>query len=115
MKGPDGSDIAPTGKSFEVDFYTVAKVGRCADRRREPDVRPRHLPEADRPQRLRLTQPVRVLQACRGASGHRLAADGTRRVNDPVRSTMLGPWLPLFDGRLHLAREAYFLEHGGEG
>lgn len=25
MKGPDGSDIAPTGKSFEVGFYTVAK------------------------------------------------------------------------------------------
>lgn len=25
MKGPDGSEIPPTGKSFEVDFYTVAK------------------------------------------------------------------------------------------
>lgn len=24
MKGPDGSDIPPTGKSFEVDFCTVA-------------------------------------------------------------------------------------------
>jgi hypothetical protein len=35
-------------------------------------------------------------------------------VNDPVRSTMLSPWLPLFDGPLHLAREAYFLDHGGD-
>ena len=43
-----------------------------------------------------------------GASVHEL-------VNDPVRSTMLGPWLPLFDGPLHLAHEAYFFEHGGEG
>ena len=25
MKGPDGRDIPPTGKSFEVDFCTVAK------------------------------------------------------------------------------------------
>lgn len=25
MKGPDGSDIPPTGKSFEVDFCTVAR------------------------------------------------------------------------------------------
>ena len=25
MKGPDGNDIAPTGKSFEVDFCTVAQ------------------------------------------------------------------------------------------
>jgi ketosteroid isomerase-like protein len=25
MQGPDGSEIPPTGKSFEVDFYTVAK------------------------------------------------------------------------------------------
>jgi len=25
MKGPDGKDIAPTGKSFEVDFCTVAR------------------------------------------------------------------------------------------
>ena len=24
MKGPDGKEIPPTGKSFEVDFYTVA-------------------------------------------------------------------------------------------
>jgi hypothetical protein len=24
-QGPDGSEIPPTGKSFEVDFYTVAK------------------------------------------------------------------------------------------
>jgi SnoaL-like polyketide cyclase len=25
MQGADGSEIAPTGKSFEVDFYTVAE------------------------------------------------------------------------------------------
>jgi ketosteroid isomerase-like protein len=25
MKAPDGSEIAPTGKSFEVDFCTVAQ------------------------------------------------------------------------------------------
>jgi hypothetical protein len=25
MQGPDGSEIPPTGRSFEVDFYTVAK------------------------------------------------------------------------------------------
>ena len=25
MKGPDGKDIPPTGKSFDVDFCTVAK------------------------------------------------------------------------------------------
>ena len=25
MKGPDGEEIAPTGKSFEVDFCTVAR------------------------------------------------------------------------------------------
>jgi hypothetical protein len=24
MQRPDGSEIPPTGKSFEVDFYTVA-------------------------------------------------------------------------------------------
>jgi hypothetical protein len=31
-------------------------------------------------------------------------------VNDPVRSSELGPWLPLFDGPLHAAREAYYWE-----
>ena len=25
MKAPDGSEIPPTGKSFDVDFYTVAR------------------------------------------------------------------------------------------
>jgi hypothetical protein len=35
-------------------------------------------------------------------------------VNDPVLSTMLSPWLPLFEGPLHLAREAYLLDHGGD-
>ena len=23
MKAPDGSDIPPTGKAFDVDFYTI--------------------------------------------------------------------------------------------
>lgn len=27
--------------------------------------------------------------------------------NDPVRSTEIGPWLPLFDGPLHRADEVY--------
>lgn len=31
-------------------------------------------------------------------------------MNDPVRSTAIGSWLPLFDGPLHSAREAYFWE-----
>ena len=33
MKGPDGKDIPPTGKSFEVDFCTVAhwKDGRITE------------------------------------------------------------------------------------
>lgn len=31
-------------------------------------------------------------------------------VNDPVRSTFLGSWLPLFDGPLHRAQEAFFFE-----
>ena len=37
-------------------------------------------------------------------------------LNDPARSTAIEPWLPLFDGPLEGAREAYFwerqLEHG---
>jgi hypothetical protein len=33
-----------------------------------------------------------------------------RIVNDPVRSTELGRWLPLFDGPLHAAPEAYYWE-----
>jgi hypothetical protein len=33
-----------------------------------------------------------------------------RIVNDPVRSTELGHWLPLFDGPLHAAPEAYYWE-----
>ena len=35
-------------------------------------------------------------------------------MNDPVRSTMLSAWLPLFEGPLHLAREAYFFERGSD-
>jgi hypothetical protein len=27
MKGPDGKEIPPTGKSFDVDFCTVARWG----------------------------------------------------------------------------------------
>ncbi|MGB2954162.1 MAG: hypothetical protein WBB74_12345 [Gaiellaceae bacterium] len=33
-------------------------------------------------------------------------------LNDPVRSSAIGPWLPLFDGPLHTAYEAYFWEEG---
>lgn len=41
----------------------------------------------------------------------REAGEAVRELmNDPVRSTMLAPWYPLFDGPLHAAREAYFLE-----
>lgn len=35
--------------------------------------------------------------------------------NDPVRSTLIGHWLPLFDGPLHRAPEAYFWERRGDG
>jgi len=28
-------------------------------------------------------------------------------LDDPVRSTRISPWLPLFDGPLHAVREAY--------
>lgn len=31
-------------------------------------------------------------------------------LNDPVKSTVLSPWLPLFDGPLHRAHEAYSWE-----
>jgi hypothetical protein len=31
-------------------------------------------------------------------------------LNDPVRSTELGHWIPLFDGPLHAAPEAYYWE-----
>jgi hypothetical protein len=31
-------------------------------------------------------------------------------LNDPVRSTAIGPWLPLFDGPLRPACEAYLWE-----
>jgi hypothetical protein len=47
--------------------------------------------------------------------GHAAAAAVREFVNDPVRSSMLSPWLPLFDGPLHVAHESYFFEHGGEG
>jgi hypothetical protein len=30
--------------------------------------------------------------------------------NDPVRSALIGHWLPLFDGPLHRAEEAYVWE-----
>ena len=35
-------------------------------------------------------------------------------LNDPVRSTALSPWLPLFSGPLHRAYEARFFERGDE-
>ena len=34
-------------------------------------------------------------------------------LNDPVSSTSISPWLPLFDGPLHWAREVYFWERDG--
>jgi hypothetical protein len=35
-------------------------------------------------------------------------------LNDPVRSTFLGSWLPLLDGPLHRAYEAFFFERSDE-
>ena len=36
------------------------------------------------------------------------AAESARAIlNDPVKSARITPWLPLFDGPLHRAREAY--------
>ena len=36
------------------------------------------------------------------------AAEACRAIlNDPARSTVITPWLPLFEGPLHQAREAY--------
>jgi hypothetical protein len=35
--------------------------------------------------------------------------------NDPVRSTLMTHWLPLFDGPLHRAPEAYFWERRSDG
>jgi hypothetical protein len=41
------------------------------------------------------------------------AAAAVRRIlNDPARSTVIGPWLLLFDGPLHAAPEAYYWERG---
>jgi hypothetical protein len=34
--------------------------------------------------------------------------------NDPARSTLVGHWLPLFDGPLHRVSEAYFWERGAD-
>jgi hypothetical protein len=41
-------------------------------------------------------------------------AEATARsiLNDPARSTAIGPWLPLLDGPLHAAPEAYYRERG---
>jgi hypothetical protein len=39
------------------------------------------------------------------------AAEAARAIlDDPVRSTVITPWLPLFDGPLHRAREAHSWE-----
>jgi hypothetical protein len=39
------------------------------------------------------------------------ARESVRAVfNDPVQSTLISHWLPLFDGPLHRAAEAYFWE-----
>ena len=35
--------------------------------------------------------------------------------NDPAQSTLIGHWLPLFEGPLHQAPEAYFWERRGAG
>jgi hypothetical protein len=35
-----------------------------------------------------------------------------RIINDPVRSTVVAPWLPLFDGPLHAAPEVDYWERG---
>jgi hypothetical protein len=35
------------------------------------------------------------------------------KFNDPVLSTAISHWLPLFDGPLHNAAEAYFWERKG--
>jgi hypothetical protein len=41
------------------------------------------------------------------------APDAVRALfNDPARSTLVSHWLPLFDGPLHRAAEAYFWERG---
>jgi hypothetical protein len=42
------------------------------------------------------------------------AEEAVREIlNDPVRSTAVSPWLPLFSGPLHHAREAEFFERDG--
>jgi hypothetical protein len=40
------------------------------------------------------------------------SAEGAPRgiLDDPVKSTVITPWLPLFDGPLHRAHEAYSWE-----
>jgi hypothetical protein len=41
------------------------------------------------------------------------AEETVRRIlNHPARSTAIGPWLPLFDGPVHAAPEAYYWEQG---
>ena len=41
------------------------------------------------------------------------AAESVRTLfDDPVRSALVGRWLPLFDGPLHRAQEAYLWEGG---
>jgi hypothetical protein len=43
------------------------------------------------------------------------AEEAVREIlNDPVRSTAVSPWLSLFSGPLHRAREAAFFERGNE-
>ena len=52
MMGPDGKEIPPTLKSFEVDFCTVARWGKRRDRRRKPVLRCRRPHAPDRGRRL---------------------------------------------------------------
>jgi hypothetical protein len=73
---------------------------------------------ADASEQERVTQRQGIFLSDREAvfffEGRSAGALVRELVNDPVRSTMLSPWLPLFEGPLHLAREAYFLDHGGD-
>jgi hypothetical protein len=72
---------------------------------------------ADAGEQERVTQRQAIFLSDREAvfffEGRDAGASVRELVNDPVRSTMLSPWLPLFEAPLHLAREAYFVDHGG--
>jgi hypothetical protein len=52
MQGPEGKEIPPTGKSFEVDFCTVARWADGEIVEENLSLRPRDVHAPDRPQRL---------------------------------------------------------------